>query len=531
MLIKTSLLVSFVAASALAQGTQMPIPAFSNTYSYATHTRGFYFQAPTGAPFVIAGLRVPDETSHGTQNVEVIRFAQDPTSTTVTGTQAFFSSNQPSANIIPCSVLVNPGEWIGVLGACGDATIMHNSYGAGGFASNVLGAPVTLNRLYCQANINATGGNQPVYGTTGSLARVEVYVAPAAGYSQSNPYGDGCGGVQDYSTYYEQFPSGGFDLGGSPGAETVLQHLNAGSGYVVLPGAPAWFPPAAPDLGLADDQVSAALPLGFTMTFPGAGPSITDIYVSSNGFIWLANNTNSDLSSSVAELLSQDPRIAMFWQDLRPASGNGTGTIHFDSDPVNGVAYVTFDGVEQYNNSAALVSVQCALFANGGFELRYGAESMSIAGTSTPLIGYSPGNGALTPPESDLSVLPIFTQPDRFVPNMSLVSDRPVEGSNVTMTIAAIPAGTVLGTLILSPTQVFPGVQPIGGLGSCFQHVGLDNVSYFLPTGSTHVFSLGIPASGYTGAQVFLQSITLSPGVSAQGVAASNGLQWVVDRL
>lgn len=119
----------------------------------------------------------------------------------------------------------------------------------------------------------------------------------------------------------------------------------------------------------------------------------------------------------------------MFWQDLRPASGGGTGTIHFDSDPANGVAYVTFVGVEGFANPSALVDVQCALFASGNFELRYGAESMSTAGTRTPLIGYSPGMGSLNPPASDLSTLPIFTQPDLFIPDLSLRSDRPVADS------------------------------------------------------------------------------------------------------
>lgn len=142
----TVLLACVLAAPALAQ-TQMPLPAFTNTYTYATHTRGFFFQAPT--TFLITGLKVPDETMHGIQNVEVLRLSGPPNGTTPALASLFYSVNQPSANVIACSVIVNQGEWIGVLGACG-TTPLHNSYGASGFVSSVLGLPVTLNRLICR---------------------------------------------------------------------------------------------------------------------------------------------------------------------------------------------------------------------------------------------------------------------------------------------------------------------------------------------------------------------------------------------
>ena len=65
-------------APALAQNL-MPLPAFDRTFS-GSLTRGYWFQAPVD--FVISGLRVPDETGHGLQNVEVVRFntGQPPTS-------------------------------------------------------------------------------------------------------------------------------------------------------------------------------------------------------------------------------------------------------------------------------------------------------------------------------------------------------------------------------------------------------------------------------------------------------------------
>jgi len=172
-------------AAAAAQGTQMPIPGFDRTFSSSSLTRGLYFEYPaTGAPFIISGLRVPDETGDGTQNVEVFIMSSAPPafSATATGGSVFYANNQPSANIIPTSITVNPGDWVGVLGACGTST-MRNSYGpTGTFTSSILGTPVDLNRFITQTNLNTSGGNQPYSANDGgNLGRVEVYYTPAAG--------------------------------------------------------------------------------------------------------------------------------------------------------------------------------------------------------------------------------------------------------------------------------------------------------------------------------------------------------------
>lgn len=515
------------AVDTAAQGTQIPLPSFTSTFSSASQTRGFYFQAPAGSAFAISGLRVPDETRHGLQAVEVVRLSGDPRLGSVTATQAHFIADAPSATVLTTNVVVSPGEWIGVLGACGDAAVMHNSYGVGGFSSSVLGASITLNRLQCAANIAATGGNQPVSAGVGSIGRVEVYVVPASGLAQVTPFGSGCGGTEEFASYYEQFSAGAFDLGGAAGAETVVENLPNGTGLTVQSAAAQWFVPTAPDLALGDDDVSAPQALGFTFSLPG-GVNVTDVRVCSNGYLWLSNSAVADFSPTAGELVSQDPRICVLWQDLRPAAGGGSGTIHFDADPANGRAYVTWLGVQEFGRPGVTITAQCAIDANGSFELRYGAASIGGGGGDQPIVGYSPGNGSLEPPASDLSTLPIVTRPDRSVPDLGLSSARPVEGTTMAISITDIPPGTTLGTVILSPMQVLPGVQPFPGLGACQQFVGLDNVSYFTPFGSRHVLNVMIPATGFTGARVYAQAVTLSPGVNPLEVASSNGLEWVI---
>ena len=174
------LAILLLAGLAAAQ-TLIPIPAFNNTFSSATLTRGYFFQAPID--FSIVGLRVPDETKHGKQNVAVVQMTTTPPvwPTTGPGNLVFFKAGEPSNIIIPCQIPFKKGEWVCILGACGDASMMHNSYAASGtYISNVLGQPVNLDRFGTQTNIVANQGAGPYWTIINStLSRVEVYVASA----------------------------------------------------------------------------------------------------------------------------------------------------------------------------------------------------------------------------------------------------------------------------------------------------------------------------------------------------------------
>lgn len=167
------------AATVASAQQQIPIPAFNRTFSSSALTRGIYFQTPV--PITVVGLRVPDEANHGMQNVAVYRLAGKPPTypTTVTGGLQFFAGGVASSVVIPTAVSYKAGEWVGILAACGDATIMHNSYSpAGPFQSTVLGQPTTLFRLNSQTNIVTTQGNGPYSEyDVGEMGRVEIYVS------------------------------------------------------------------------------------------------------------------------------------------------------------------------------------------------------------------------------------------------------------------------------------------------------------------------------------------------------------------
>ena len=174
------IVILLLAGLATAQNV-IKIPAFNRTFSTASLTRGFYCQAPID--FTVIGLRVPDEAKHGKQNVCLYTHTSAPPAwaQTVPLTPVFKKFGEPSANVIPCAVNYKKGEWLIVIGACGDASRMHNSYGPTGcFQSTILGQATTLCRCGIQQNIITAPTPHPVWSENAfEVCRVEVYVASA----------------------------------------------------------------------------------------------------------------------------------------------------------------------------------------------------------------------------------------------------------------------------------------------------------------------------------------------------------------
>lgn len=167
----------------------LDVGPFQSTFSSATLTRGFYFQAPV--KFSFTSLQVPDESGHGLQNVAVYNLGQAPPaySATIPGTPVFFAAGVPSNQQIPVNISFDAGDWVGLLGACGDASTMRSSYGAaGGYPSSLFGMPVTLNRMLTQTNIVSNSGVCAISSeNAGSIGRVLCGISAATGIS----YGTG----------------------------------------------------------------------------------------------------------------------------------------------------------------------------------------------------------------------------------------------------------------------------------------------------------------------------------------------------
>jgi hypothetical protein len=154
----------------------MPTEAFGSTFSNATRTRGYWFKAPTD--FLITGLRVPDESGAGVQNVEVVRF-DSPVSVGLPGANNFVSLFRAvdvnNNSVIQTAIPVGVGDIIGILGAAGTA-IMENSYGTNNEVPiSIFGQPATAKRMGMQFNLNGNVAQSLWTENSGPISRVEMY--------------------------------------------------------------------------------------------------------------------------------------------------------------------------------------------------------------------------------------------------------------------------------------------------------------------------------------------------------------------
>lgn len=173
--------------------TPTKLENFNATYSSTSHTRGYWFTAPTD--FLITGLRVPDETNAGVQNVEVVRLHSQPPNlnddpsqtmddpsgkdfidaTTNSFVSLFRRIGVTGKSIIHTTIPVRAGDIIGILGAAGTTT-MKNSYASSNeYSTKILGESVTLKRMGMQYNLNTTQAQDLWTVDGGAFSRVEMY--------------------------------------------------------------------------------------------------------------------------------------------------------------------------------------------------------------------------------------------------------------------------------------------------------------------------------------------------------------------
>ena len=376
-----------------------------------------------------------------------------------------------------------------------------------------IGGGALCTRIYDTTGITSPAGTVGTdYGPV-----VEFSFAPAAGYAYSSAYGSGCIDRAG-ATFYELFGTNSFDLG-----NTTLQLVPTGTGYAVLPAPSAWFTPVGATLALTDDSVSPAQPLGFTLNYPGG--STSNVYVSSNGYVWAQSSTNNGCcNGDPAALLTQGARWCALWNDLNPAAG---GTVRFDTDPANGAAYVTFDQVREYGTTNPN-TFQIAFFSNGTVEYRF--QSCTIANHQV-LTGWSPGSNNRDPGSIDISgTAVIITQPDLVAITHS-ASSRPVIGTAFTLETEDVPASGIIGATLFGLTEINPGLDLTSiGMPGCYQYVSIDASAIWVPNSGVGSTLFSIPnVPGLAGVEIKTQGAALVPGINTLGAITSNGLKLNID--
>jgi hypothetical protein len=163
--------------------SHIALPKNSSIYSASAGIRGFHFVSPT--TFVITGFQAPNEYTTKEPNQTVICYvrATAPTGayTAVAADVKFFGTGSASAILKPTKpIIVQKGEWVGVFGAChgtAAASLLRNAYAPGAFKTDVLGQAFTIERMWMNADPRANKGIGTINPTTGTIARVKVYVA------------------------------------------------------------------------------------------------------------------------------------------------------------------------------------------------------------------------------------------------------------------------------------------------------------------------------------------------------------------
>ena len=98
------------------------------------------------------------------------------------------------------------------------------------------------------------------------------------------------------------------------------------------------------------------------------------------------------MSESVAEFLSDQPRIAPLWDDLNPGAGGSV-----IASQTAGSWTVEFQAVPQFASTIGN-TFSVTLTSTGGIELAYGDTA-----NNDGLVGITPGGGAANPGQTDLS--------------------------------------------------------------------------------------------------------------------------------
>lgn len=234
-------------------------------------------------------------------------------------------------------------------------------------------------------NFTLNGNPLPVCGTVFPMA-----VAPVAS-------GTGCPtpNVSLYEFYTGTAGARPFDL-----ANTSVLFQRSGDFYSTAagPGFDANYATSGAVEAAAADDTLHTYPL--TTNFSFGNTSISQVTLSSNGYLWFGSSTSQQFNASVASFHSATlPRVSVFWKDLVP--NNTTVPIYVENNATRFMA--TWQAVPMFNVAGSAVTAQVQIVhATGDIIVSYGAVTGTYT-TNPPLVGIASAAPVQNAGNSDLA--------------------------------------------------------------------------------------------------------------------------------
>ncbi len=339
----------------------------------------------------------------------------------------------------------------------------------------------------------------------------------------------GAGCIAQFASFYEYFAtSAAFDLSNSG-----ISMLPTGSGYLALPAIVAYVPPSASAtvLNLFDDD-EIAVTLASPFVYPGG--STTSLTVCSNGFVSVGAGNGTDYVPDVGLMLDAPQTAWWNWHDYDPSDPSG-GEVKFEQ--VGGVAYVTWDGVYDYDFPTGPANANTFQFqfdtSSGLVHLVF--QTISALGNER-LVGYSPGGASVDPGGIDISTaLPnaITVHTTDVLPLALSGVTRPVVGTSWTLAVGNIPTTATIGVDVFGLSD--PNIPDLSFLGApgCGLRSSLDFLLAWIASGPTHTRSLALPNDpAIVGMHVFATAAVFqSPAPNTFGAITANGIDALLGNL
>ena len=139
-----------------------------------------------------------------------------------------------------------------------------------------------------------------------------------------------------------------------------------------------------------DGSVTRALPFSFSFY----GNTYNQVFVNNNGNLSF-NFAEGDFTETVSELLSRQPRISAFWDDLDPADFGDAASGLYVNDQLSGRLVVTWLRQLEFSQVPGPSTIQVILFSDGRIQFGYqGVASLDA------VVGVSPGGLTLGDPRA-----------------------------------------------------------------------------------------------------------------------------------